>query len=92
MKNKDLIERIVKYQKKWNIEIYNDMYSSDEEAIDDIQDKFENHPDFLFHDFALDVDYMRRKVSEIDNKKFVEQLTEIYNFMVELHILFYRQK
>lgn len=88
----NLIERIIKYEKKWNMDIFNNMYKSDKDAIAETKDKIENHPEYLIQDFALDLDGITRNATKINHKQFKEQLEEIYAFLIEIHNLFYGSK
>ncbi len=57
MKKKDLIKRIVEYQKKWNGDIFNNMHKNAKEAFKETEWKMKEHPEYLIQEFVMDVEY-----------------------------------
>lgn len=89
MNNKKLIERIVEYEKKWNIEDFNSLYKNDNEAMEYISQKIEQKSDLIFQDFAIDLAQITRNPREIKHEDFKKQLYENIEFLVEIHKLLY---
>lgn len=92
MKDDDLISRIIKYEKKWNIDIYNNMYENYDEAYKDIKEKINHHPEFLFTDFLDDIGDIRKSFTAMNHEQLKEQLNDINSFLVEIHNLFFNGK
>lgn len=85
-----LINKIMKYEKKWNPKVYKDLYENKEyNAIAQIGTKVDNNVLFLIEDYSQDINDI---INNDNYTQFVSQLNDLTDIIKELAFFYYKSQ
>lgn len=87
---KVLINKIIKYEKKWNPKVYKDLYEDkDYNAIAQIEKKLDDNLLLLMKDYTQDINDI---INNDNYTQFVNQLNDLTEIIKKLALFYYQSK